>query len=295
LIFHGKPTEEGGKIEEHEKHLYNKGVTVYFNDSAYNNEQLTMEWLDTELIPEFKPTAQDRLLLALDTATFHKMPAILQKLRDNYIIPALVPPGCTGLLQPLDTAVNKPFKELLREQTELYMDLQEEAGDCPDKWTVSQKRVMVTHVVTEAWDQFCREKKSLIQKSFIDVGLNIASDGSEDSKLSIKGYENGGPEIGDWSQIDNYEDYQELPIGELEEYIKEEEIYITTNYRGLLRSRLIEILEERGLLGSLKSRADIVGILQENDKFLELYCNQWQIENYHCNTSNVGRYYEWQL
>ena len=48
----------------------------------------------------------------------------------------------------------------------------------------------------EAWNQFCTEKRSIIEKSFIDVGLSIASDGSEDSKLSIKGYEHGKPEIG---------------------------------------------------------------------------------------------------
>jgi hypothetical protein len=47
---------------------------------------------------------------------------------------------------------------------------------------------MVTHVVGEAWNQFCIEKKSLIEKSFVDIGLSIASNGSEDSKLSIKGY-----------------------------------------------------------------------------------------------------------
>jgi hypothetical protein len=42
-----------------------------------------------------------------------------------------------------------------------------------------------------------RKKKSLIKKSFVDVGLNIALDGSEDSKLSIKGYEHVKLEIGD--------------------------------------------------------------------------------------------------
>jgi hypothetical protein len=59
----------------------------------------------------------------------------------------------------LDTAVNKPFKELLREQTELYIDTREDAGDDIEKWNVSQKWVMVTHVVGEAWNQFCKEKR----------------------------------------------------------------------------------------------------------------------------------------
>jgi DDE superfamily endonuclease len=137
LIFHGKATDKGGKIEERESHLYHKGITVHFNSTVYNNEELTMQWIDSELIPSLKPIAQDEVLLALDAAAFHKTPEILQKLHNNHIITALVPPGCTGILQPLDTAVNKPFKELLQEQTEQYTDAREDAGDDIEKWSVS--------------------------------------------------------------------------------------------------------------------------------------------------------------
>jgi hypothetical protein len=160
---------------------------------------------------------------------------------------------------------------------------------------------MVTHVVREAWNQFCTTKKGLIEKSFIDVGLNIASNGSEDSKLSIKGYDHGKPEIGDWSRIDynndnNYEDFQELlETNELDEFIKEEEVCITTNYRGLRRSRLQELLKERGLPGLGLRRAEMVEVLQEDDRISQLYCTEWQIENYHCSSNNVGRYYDFQL
>jgi len=56
---------------------------------------------------------------------------------------------------------------------------------------------MVTHVVSKAWIQFCKKKKSLIKKSFVDVGLNIASNRLEDSKLLIKGYKHRKLEIGD--------------------------------------------------------------------------------------------------
>ena len=136
---------------------------------------------------------------------------------------------------------------------------------------------MVTHVVGEAWDQFYREKKGLIEKSFIDVGLNIASNGSEDSKLSIKGYEHGKLEIRDWSQIDddnvNYKDFQEVPqTDELDEFIMEEEVCITTNYRGLLRSRLRELMKERGLKGLGLRRAQMVEVLQEDDRISQLHC-----------------------
>jgi hypothetical protein len=87
---------------------------------------------------------------------------------------------------------------------------------------------MVTHIVGEAWNQFCT-KKSLIEKSFVDIGLNIASNGSEDSKLSIKGYEHGKPEIGDWSRIDdNYEGFQEF--------------HKLTNWMSLLRKRKFVLL-----------------------------------------------------
>jgi hypothetical protein len=37
----------------------------------------------------------------------------------------------------LDIAVNKPFKELLREYTELYMDTKEDAREDVEKWSVS--------------------------------------------------------------------------------------------------------------------------------------------------------------
>jgi hypothetical protein len=58
----------------------------------------------------------------MDVALFHKTPAILQKLRNSHITTALIPSGCTSLLQPLDTAVNKPFKGWLREATEEYLE-----------------------------------------------------------------------------------------------------------------------------------------------------------------------------
>lgn len=40
----------------------------------------------------------------------------------------MISSGCTGLIQPLDISVNQPFKAILREQMEEYIDEKEERG-----------------------------------------------------------------------------------------------------------------------------------------------------------------------
>jgi len=67
-------------------------------------------------------------LLLMDRTAFHVTETILSTLCSNRIIPSIIPGGCTGLLQPLDTAVNKPFKEYLREYTDTYLDEQTTNG-----------------------------------------------------------------------------------------------------------------------------------------------------------------------
>jgi len=59
---------------------------------------------------------------------------------------------CTGLIQPLDTAVNKPFREYLREFTDQYIEKHESQRPSlvTDGWTLSDKCIMTTHVVGDA-------------------------------------------------------------------------------------------------------------------------------------------------
>jgi hypothetical protein len=236
LIFHGTATESGGRLEALEGDKYAKGVSVHFNKSAYNNEELTERWLDEKLIPLIRPINQPHqpFLLSFDCAAFHKTPPLLRKMKDNDITPALVPPGCTGILQPLDTHINKPFKEYLQDATEEYMDRREdETGTEAEKWSVSDKRIMVTHVVADAWKRFCTEKQAVVCKAFQDVGLFLPVDGSQDHLLSIKGFGPDELQIGDYNQRDDeIETYHELPkIAENEEY---ELACETSEYKGLL-------------------------------------------------------------
>ena len=119
----------------------------------------------------------------MDVALFYKTQAILQKLCNSYITTALIPSGCTSLLQPLNTAVNKPFKGWLREATKEYLKGLFK-GDIT-KWTVLDWRVITTYIVAAA-AQKLSQKADLIRKAFIKCGISIYANGSQDYLIQIK-------------------------------------------------------------------------------------------------------------
>ena len=189
----------------------------------------------------------------MDVAAFHKTPAILEKLRDNKITTAMIPSGCTSLLQPLDTAVNKPFKDWLREATEEYTDKIPE--DEVVKWTVSDRRVMTTHVVAAAWKRLVVNRR-LVQKAFTECGISIAADGSEDQRIRIKdipataidftGWNSHGSERTDEDQSEHMELSAEGD--DLEEFLVQGEGMIPAkNYRTLNLPQLRNLCMQRGL------------------------------------------------
>lgn len=136
IIYRGK-----GFLPEAELNQYDPRVTVKFNDEAYANETIILEWIHQQLIPIIHrkdicvgqishntglptgiPAPNSLGLVALDAASFHRTPTVLKTLQESNIIPCLIPSGCTSLIQVLDVSVNRPFKDILKEtmEEELY-------------------------------------------------------------------------------------------------------------------------------------------------------------------------------
>ena len=70
-----------------------------------------LEWLDEQLVPvlEGQPT-----LLAIDLFSGHRTEEVLDTFAAHDITSNVIPEGCTGLVQPLDVLVNRPFKDILK-------------------------------------------------------------------------------------------------------------------------------------------------------------------------------------
>jgi hypothetical protein len=145
LIFKG---EAGGSILK-EKDRYRPRVLVEFNEKAWCKGTLFLQWVQQELLEIMKPTAIDPVLLVMDCVAFRKTPEVLETLRQNHCQVAMIPPGCTGILQPLDTHINKPFKAILTELVE--EDTQRKVDENPRfKWTSSLKPIISDYSQTDA-------------------------------------------------------------------------------------------------------------------------------------------------
>ncbi|KAG7429100.1 hypothetical protein Forpi1262_v009430 [Fusarium oxysporum f. sp. raphani] len=120
----------------------------------------------------------------MDAVAFHLSPPVKDAVCKQNITTALVPVGCTGMLQPLDTAVNKLIKDWIRELILDYELEQERKGKT--RWSVSDRRIMTTWVIARAFERL-KTKKDLIEKAFLDVGITVRPDGSQDNHIRIKG------------------------------------------------------------------------------------------------------------
>jgi hypothetical protein len=135
----------------------------------------------------------------MDSASFHKTDDVKQLLKENQVTLAVIPPGCTGLLQPLDVAINKAFKALLRVHLERILEMEAD-GEVSGRAAVSARRIAVTKAVGDAWDELCDQKPQLVVQSFVHTGIAVNPTGSEDSMISIKDLP--APDFSGWERAE---------------------------------------------------------------------------------------------
>ena len=98
-------------------------------------------------------------------------------------------------------AINKPLKDWIAELAKIYYDAYEEQW-IKNKYSVSDRQVMLVSWVAQAWDDLHKYDSKSIRQAFRDVGLALPIDGSQDNKIKIKDL----PDI----QVGNWQDWTPL-------------------------------------------------------------------------------------
>ena len=125
-------------------------------------------------------TQRQPSMLVMDSFRAHLTDKVKKETRKATATQAIVPGGCTSVLQPLDVSVNKPFKSTVRGKWIQYM--REEAQKVRDgsitKISPPSKQLIVDWVA--AGVRSLREKTELVRKSFVVMGINASLNGSDD-------------------------------------------------------------------------------------------------------------------
>jgi hypothetical protein len=205
LIFHGqsdrKQHPKWPSLKAEYK-LYDKRVAVMFNPKAWSNTDLMVEWIKTHytystehLFFTRNSTQRPPRFLSLDVFAGQKTTEVTDALKSINCTTSFIPGGTTGFIQVCDTAINKALKDRIEELADIYIDQNEERR-VEGKFTIGDRRVLLTKWVGQAWEEMHQEDGDMIRQAFEQVGLGLPVDGSQDQKIKIKDF----PEVqvGDW-------------------------------------------------------------------------------------------------
>ena len=90
--------------------------------TAWTDERVMHYWIDHVLRPYIKTAPKGVVpLLYLDKYACHYQGSVAKKLEDLGVEWDIIPGGCTSLVQPVDVAIGKPFKNRMRYKWEEFM------------------------------------------------------------------------------------------------------------------------------------------------------------------------------
>ncbi|CAI7934275.1 unnamed protein product [Closterium sp. NIES-54] len=173
------------------------GVIIRAHEKGRMDGKLVDDWVNNVLLPFIKPPRGIRwskTLLVLDSYRGHITDGVLAKLRWHRVIPAIIPGGCTPLLQPLDVSINRSFKAGLRT---FYNDWFADEG--VNSFTTagnlkSPPAETVLKWIAQSWSDV---PEHIIVKAFLTTGISNAVDGSQDHLVLAHMRDAGQVEVGE--------------------------------------------------------------------------------------------------
>jgi hypothetical protein len=92
------------------------------NRTAWMNTDLMKTWIQKILL-NFDLSLNQILCLVFDKFSAHEAAEVNALLKEAGVKCFIIPGGCTGMLQPLDTCINKPLKDRIRAKILDYIDV----------------------------------------------------------------------------------------------------------------------------------------------------------------------------
>jgi hypothetical protein len=168
---------------------YDKRVDVLFQENAWADDVTSVASLD---LLQAQISDNEESILFLDNLHGHRCREYKTLAKENGIVPFFTPPDSTDLCAVNDHHIGKMVKNRVKKQFKTkYLEDSKEWDD--GEVSMSEKRVMMTKFLAEAWESMKEEHDSIL-KAFQACGTFNAADGSEDHLIK-------------WPQKDENEEY----------------------------------------------------------------------------------------
>lgn len=188
IVFRGKEN-----ITEDELNAYPDGLVVLWQDKAWIDRPLAVEWAEDVIEPfmaaERKAGVADaatRYLLFQDNLDAQKQPEYLKKLSACGVDDHKLPPNETDQVQPIDRGLGRQVKIYLGQ----YMDEWLEDDDNLTKWednglTAKDRRILLATWYYKAVHKALEGDAK--RKYFEHAGALLTADGTDDDLIKLEG------------------------------------------------------------------------------------------------------------
>jgi len=214
LILKGKTGKKKENILNNLDLVKDKKIFVKCQDNSWCTAELFKFWIKDIFIPYQNNIVKKKCLLIFDRATTHLTTEILDYLQFLNIKYVLIPAGFTRFLQPLDVAINKPFKIGLKHK---YLEFQQKNLEEIFQNKFSLKDEIIVKFIAEIWNDEKIIKRQTIIHSFLHCGISQLLDGSQDElfnwpdlELSFNAKNDIGNIINDSENINEEQNFDEL-------------------------------------------------------------------------------------
>ena len=155
-----------------------KGVIVRCQEKGWMDQGLVQDWLRT-VWSKVGGFTRKKSMLVWDSFRAHSSAPICSMLKSLNTEPIVIPGGMTSMVQPLDVAINKPFKDRMRKKWQEWILADQHTFTASGRI----RKVELTQIcqwMYEAWEDIPNE---LIKKSFRKYCITNAMDGTEDDHM----------------------------------------------------------------------------------------------------------------
>jgi hypothetical protein len=188
LIF--RSGSDGAFIPDEEKQLYENDfpdVKIRWQSKAWADENICIEFMT-----DFRrqTLAKGEVALVLDNLGSQQTPMIRAIMHFLDIKAIFLPANCTDCVSPVDRNIGQWIKQRAYQIQEAELDKPENRHwPLPTKkggLTAAQKRKLIVRWVNQAWSEMKVTRQHCINKAFVDSGILIAKDRSEDVLIRLR-------------------------------------------------------------------------------------------------------------